>query len=262
MFIRPGAPGQEGGDVRQLVLSERDLAVVQTVKNLHYASTRHVRRLVFRDVASNTPCYRSLQRLTNLGYLRDSKIFPPGGSKGGSFHYVYRVTRLGHELFSAAPFEPFRKNLSHTLAVADCVVVLDELHRSGMVLLVGYDTEPNSHTRVGGVDLRPDIYCHLVHPHYGTLKLWVEVDLDTEGPRQIMGKLNLYRAAYYRYDSQVDGTRWPEIPRVLWVAVDTATSDADERMDKLQRYIEDLPEGDRHLFRVTTLAELPTILTG
>jgi hypothetical protein len=133
------------------------------------------------------------------------------------------------------------------------VVALHGLERTGALELVGIDYEPDCHTVVGGSHLKPDLYVHMNHDRHGSWRLWLEVDLATEGPARIHSKLRLYRQALHRY-SDADRERWPVLPRVLWVAIDK------ERERRLNLLISEIPEGDQKMFRVTTFQELPGIL--
>ena len=191
-----------------------------------------------------------MNRLTKYEYLYRSKQYYPAAGGG---HYIYRLARRGHELLTDEPFQPYRHNVNHSLAVGECVITLHKLERAGALELTGIDYEPDCHTVIGGAALKPDLYAHVMHARHGSLKLWLEVDLATEGPKRIQQKVGLYRRAYHGY-SERGHLAWPQMPRVVWVTIDG------DRERKLNRLIAEIPEDDRKIFWVTTFDEQPNIL--
>jgi hypothetical protein len=103
--------------------------------------------------------------------------------------------------------------------------------------------------KIGGDDLRPDMYVELSRPIGEPLKLWTEIDMATEGPRRIRDKLERYWRAY-------NAAEMDDWPLVVWVAVDN------ERAKELRWLIEQGPKDARQLFRVRTLANFGDAFTG
>lgn len=233
-------------------LSERERNVVELVNAMRFATSRHIQIMLFHGLSSDTQCDRTLQRLARDGYLSRIRQWPSGGSAGGSFRYVYRLGQRGSTVVLARLNPSSRRTVEHCLAVADCAVILTELERQGLQV-VGFDFEPDCHLRLGRAELKPDLYAHIVHGRIGTLKLWLEVDMDTQGTAAIMRKLRNYVVGY-KTATDAELERLEPLPRVLFVAVDAA------RQAKLRLLIQDLPEADRQYFRVTTREELPHIL--
>jgi hypothetical protein len=239
-------------DVVRVSLSDRDLAVMRLAVRLNHLTVRHVHALLFHNLADDTMAKRSISRLTKLGYLDRSERRPPGGSKGGSSQYVYRLGRRGHFLFSGEPYQARRQPVEHSLAVADCVVTLRELERQGLPVH-SVLTEPDCHEQMGGEHLKPDLYVETTHPAAGLLHLLCEMDMATQGRKVITDKLTRYLRAY-SHASDAEMAKYPGHIRVLFVAVDV------ERVRELEWLISKLEEEQRPLFRVCMRETLGAIL--
>jgi len=182
-----------------------------------------------------------------------TKKRPLGGSRGGSAYYIYRLGRRGHFLFSDEPYRARRQPVEHSLAVADVVVILRQLERAGMTIHAIH-TEPDCHVRLGGVDLKPDLFVELDHPKYGHIRTWCEIDMATQGRKRIMEKFGLYiRAHGHLSDSEL--AAWSPWPVTLFIAVD------EERKRELNYLLRDVPDEFRPIFSVTTREELPGIMS-
>lgn len=235
--------------------SDRDLAAIRLVMRLQHVTSTHIQELAFSNLSNNTACKRCLNRLVKLQYIDRLDRRFIGGSRGGSAHYVYRLGRRGHFLLTDEPYQAKRQPVEHSLAVADCVVILHQLERSGAITVASVLTEPDCHEYVGGEYLKPDLFVELIHPERGRLILWLEIDMATQGRKRIMQKLGMYVSAY-RNSVEAEHRKWPEWPICMFVAVD------DERAKELLWLIKQLPETARSLFRVTTRANLAELLTG
>lgn len=177
-----------------LDLSGRDRLVVQLIARFKQASSRQVHELLFPGV-SYTPADRTLKRLTQAGYLTRIERRTVGGSRGGSGQYVYGLGRRGFYMHYDGRFSPPRSVNYHALAVLDSYIIIRRLEQAGRHSVLGFSTEPDCWMRVGGDELKPDLYVELKRPA-GDLRLWLEVDMATEGQRQIRDKLDRYWRAY------------------------------------------------------------------
>jgi hypothetical protein len=156
-------------------------------------------------------------------------------------------------VFSDEPFKARRQPVEHSLAVADVVVILRQLERQGLVIHA-VQTEPDCHIRLGGVDLKPDLYIDM-DSRGRRMRIFLEADMATQGRKRIMQKFGLYIAARGRL-SEAEYQAWNPWPTVLFIAVD------EERRRELNYLLRDVGEDDRRMFTVTTRDALPGLLTG
>lgn len=233
-------------------LAGRDAQVVQLVSRFHQLSSKHIQTLLFHDRASLTSCRIVLNRLVAGKWLHRIEHRMVGGARGGSGQYVYALGRRGFYLRDDGDESPRRAfNAArvvnyHALAVADAWVALKGLEREGVLSLTGLSTEPDCWTTIGHYDIRPDM---LVQVRKGgeSARLWFEIDMGTEGQRQLKAKLQTYWDAF-----NIAGEHgWTRFPSVWWVACD------DERARELRWLISQGHEDAQALFRVMTLKTLP-----
>lgn len=227
-------------------LDGRDRAIVALVARFTQLSSAHINELLFSDVQSHTPCDRALLRLTNQHYLARIERRIVGGNKGGSGQYVYQLGRRGYYLLYEGRYNPARAINYHTLGIADCCVALKRLERDGRLTIAGFTIEPR--VKIGRHQLKPDIFFDLIW-NDSRLKLWIEVDMGTQGQRQIREKLERYWHAV----NEADVSEWPYFPFTLFVAVD------DERAKELQWLIEQGPAEAQRQFKVATRETLPAL---
>jgi hypothetical protein len=90
------------------------------------------------------------------------------------------------------------------------------------------------------------MYVDLTSATGTNVKLWLEVDLGSEGQRQIRSKLERYWRAF----SEADERSWPVWPLIAWVSID------DWRAKELRWIISQTSEEAQKLFRVLTIDEL------
>src|SRR3954447_9498518 len=140
-----------------LDLSGRDRQVVQLIARFKQASSRQVHELLFPGV-TYTPADRTLKRLTDRGYLTRIERRTVGGSRGGSGQYVYGLGRRGFFLFYDGRFSPPRTVNYHALAILHSYIVLHRLQRAGRLEIAGLSTEPDCWVKIGGNELKPDLY--------------------------------------------------------------------------------------------------------
>lgn len=231
----------------------RDLQIVTLVARFGQLSSLHIQKLVFSDLQSHTPAARSLNRLVERKYLSRIERRIVGGKQGGSGQYVYQVGLEGHRLFSEGRWIPARAINYHSLAIANCYVMLVQLEREGLLKITAYQTEPDCHVAIGRFLLKPDLYVELERPGGASaVRFMFEIDMGTQGQRQITEKLVRYWGAY----SAAEGDVFPSNQLVVFLAVD------ERRAEELRWILSKGAEEQRTLFRVQTLQSLERQLRG
>lgn len=227
-----------------MTLPDRDRAIVSAVARFGQLSSKHIYELIFSNT-TQTPCDRALRRLVDTKYLARIERRMVGGNKGGSGQYVYQLGRRGFFLFYTGRYNPLRSVNYHSLAIADCYMVLRRLELADVLNINAVSTEPDCWVTIGNVEHKPDMYME-VERRGDVLRMWYEVDMATEGQKQILAKLNKYWRAY----NEADDREWPEFPLVIFVAVD------DERERELTWLVTQAPKNSQALFKVTTRQKL------
>lgn len=234
---------------RSIELSGRDLSIVQLIARFKQLSSSHVHNFLFHDKSTRTPTDRALRRLVASGFLAKIERRTVGGARGGSGQFVYQLGRRGYFMHFEGRYSPWRAVNYHALAIADSYLVAHRLALSGEITVAGFSTEPDCWVSVGRFELRPDLYLDLQN-RSGALKLWLEVDMATEGQGRIKEKLERYWKAY----NDVDVEQWPVFPRIVFVAIDA------ERERELKWIIEQGPKEAQALFQVTAVDKLAPLL--
>jgi len=214
-------------------LSERDRAVLQTVRELRLMTSPQLEVLHFADAATPLTAARkarrSLQRLADQGLLRRLERLI-GGLHAGSAAYVYALTAAGQRLLTEPGARPRRHEpslpfVAHTLAIADLYVGLQQRGRQAGVWLLDLQTEPRcwrSSTGLSGERqlLRPDLYLAATVGR-DELRWFIEVDLGSEHRPALIRKARAYQRYY---DSGVEQTQNGIFPLVAWVVPDRRRS--------------------------------------
>jgi hypothetical protein len=242
-------PGRGPVSAPAFDLSPRDRSIVQLVARFKQAASSHIQELLFNDVASHTSANRALVRLTERGYLARIEKRLVGGSRGGSGQYVYQLGRRGFYLYFDGRFSPWRTVNYHALGIVETYIVLRRLERAGVLYIVGMSTEPDSWVRVGGNELKPDLYVEVERAGGVRRRVWFEIDMGSEGQSQLRTKLLRYWQAY-------DESNWDVYPGTIWVAVDA------ERAKEISWLISQMPTNAHVLFQVSTLERLPALFGG
>lgn len=230
-------------------LSSRDAAIIRLVSRLKLVTTNHVHELLF-STSSRTPIDRAMRRLTEQGFLHRVERRLVGGSRGGSGQYCYGLGRRSFYMHHTGRYSPVRTVQHHALAIADLYVLLHRLQRSGQVELAGVSNEPDCWVQLGEFELKPDMYAEMTRSDGVLIRAFYEVDMATEGQKQVRAKLEAVVRAY-RASGDHGWTFWP---RTIWVCVD------DERQKEVAWLVGQMPEEAQALFRVTTLAGLPEMM--
>lgn len=204
-------------------VSERDLAIMETVARLRLVSADQIQRLHFPGDPSRNR-RRVLQSLTDRRLVaRLDRVV--GGHRSGSAGYLYRLDVAGLQLLATRhgrrlrrPSTPGAPFIRHVLATSELYVGLTEASRQGAVELLEFQAEPAAWRpfpgRGGGTaTLKPDAYVRLGLGEYED-SWFVEIDRGSESQSTIAAKLGVYRAYW---SSGREQARRGVFPRVLWL---------------------------------------------
>jgi len=232
-------------------IQQRDLLVIQYLSKFKQLTSNHIRSLVFPHTASTNPLYRTLNRLAADHYLARLERRLIGGDRGGGSQAVWQLGPEGWKLTGQdGRYQPARAIRPHTLAIADVYVSLVELERAGRLKVLGYSTEPDCHLDITGNGttyyLRPDLFVDLVRLDGTHMPRFIEVDMASQGQRQITEKLSRYWHAY----EVADAKQWEAATLVWFIAVD------DARAEELRWLLSRGDAEQRSLFRVMTREEM------
>lgn len=235
--------------VRRLksLVSDRDLAVLITIRDHRLISSQHLFRLHFWNHASAgsgvRACNRILNRLEQYRLIRRLPR-PMGGPGGGSAATIWAVDVAGDRLLRdhlklglgrSRPFAPSLRFQDHTLAVADVRLALEEASRGGRFELLSVTCEPDNWRAFPGelgreLALKPDLAVVTGSGDYEE-HWFLEVDRGTESGTALLRKCQTY-LAYFR--SGLEQRRVGVFPRVLWLMPDA------ERVALLTRLLENV----------------------
>ena len=214
-------------------LSARDLNVLQTVRKYRFMTSDQVGRLFFQHCTTKTSQTRNqnllLKRLNGHGLIKalERRI---GGYGGGSGMQIWYLTTAGQRLLTLNEpdilkrkrvAEPSTMFIAHTLAITEMAVQMTTLcHNSHDLELIALDTEPTSWRRFNdnakAMMLKPDMFAILSYDHYED-RYFMEMDLSTESPRQVVDKCDQYLRYYY---SGIEQRETGMFPFVVWVVKD------------------------------------------
>jgi hypothetical protein len=255
--------GRRGLQLLREELSERDLAVIGSVQEHRFLTSRQIEDLHFADHTTEEAgariCRRVLARLTRERLLSrlQRRI---GGVRAGSASFIYALGPVGGRLGDGPRrrfTEPSPLFLDHTLAIADSRIDLIRADRQGKLELVAVEVEPvcwRRHTGPGGAReiVRPDLY--VVTASDAFEDCWfLEIDRGTESPAAITRKCRAYEL-YWR--SGTEQERRGTFPLVTWVAPEPT------RAKRLASVISCRRNLKQDLFRVTTSAQLVELMAG
>lgn len=234
-----------------MLIHERDLDIISLVSRFGQLTSSHINQLIFPELRSHTPANRSLNRLVGRNQLhRIERLI--GGGRGGSGQYIYELGSEGWRLDHEGRWWPAKAVNHHKLAIADCYVLLRRLEAAGRLKIVDFANEPYCHVTIGGELLKPDFVAELSRPGSGdSIRFMYEIDMATQGQRQITDKLLRYWKAY----SAGDRAAWPQSQLVLFLAVH------ERRAEELRQLIGRGDKQQQTIFRVQTLAGLEAQLS-
>lgn len=250
-----------------LRLSDRDVAVLESLSTYRLLTTTQVRRLHFTDGhatigAASGATMRVLSRLESHGLLaRLTRRI--GGVRAGSSGIVWQLGSTGERLLRTMHGLPKRRRYvepspvftAHTLAVAELAIRLRELASRGAIELLAVETEPSCWRSFLGPHatrewLKPDLS---VVTGIGDFEdhWFVEADLATEHPPVIVRKAHVYQ----RYAATgAHQARHGLFPAVAWVVPDSA------RQRAVQAALAADPGLQPALFRVATTDEFSGLI--
>lgn len=258
-------------NVRDLIerLTERDVAILRSLRTYRLASTAQLRRLHFTEsFASQSVATRAAQRV--LVRLQSQRLVIPltqriGGIHGGSNSRVWQLDITGDRLLSIYDgdqrrrySEPGRGFIGHTVAVTELAVRLIEAERAGSFDTVSLGTEPGNWTRFLGrhgqpETLKPDLTAVITHGDFED-HWYLERDLATEAPSAVMRQVQIYQRYLTTGAYQADHGIFPA---VLWVVPDQP------RLEALRRALAKEKALTPGIHRFTKEADfLATILGG
>jgi hypothetical protein len=251
-----------------LHLSERDVAILESLRTHRLLTTAHIRRLHFvyghaTVAAASGATMRVLTRLEGHHLVtRLSRRI--GGVRAGSSGITWQLGSTGERLLRAMHGQTRRRRYvepspafsAHTLAVAELAVQLHELRDRQTIELVSLETEPSSWRSFVGPHgtlewLKPDLHVITASGDYED-HWFCEADLATEHPPVVIRKAKVYQ----RYAATgAHQTRHGLFPAVIWIVPDTGRHRALKAALAADTAIQ--PE----LFRVITTSEFPQLIT-
>lgn len=250
-------------------LSERDVAILESLRSHRLLTTGQLRRLHFAYghatvAAASGATVRVLTRLEahNLVARLARRI---GGVRSGSSGIAWQLGATGERLLRTMHgqkqrrryVEPSPAFTAHTLAVAELAVELHELQDRRTVELISIETEPSCWRSFVGPHgalewLKPDLYAVTASGDYED-HWFVEADLATEHPPVVVRKAKVYQ----RYAATgAHQARHGLFPAVVWIVPGTARQDAIRAALAADRAVQPA------LFRVVTTAEFSQLITG
>ena len=258
-------------DVHRLadLLTERDLAILRTLRAHRLATTSQLRRWHFVEpFATLSTATRATQRV--LARLERHRLAVRlaqriGGVRRGSESVVWQLDVAGDRLLSVLDgdhrrryVEPARTFVSHTVAVTELAVRLTEAVRGGELEHAQFTGEPECWRRFSGAHgraeiLKPDLTAVTAFGDYED-HWFFELDLATEPPSVVARKAHVYeryaRTGAYQADHDI-------FPAVLWVVPDEA------RVIALERALRRSTGLTPGIHRIVPEPEfLPTVLVG
>jgi hypothetical protein len=245
-------------------LTSLDRAVLRLVARTRLCSGAQLERLFWHEgnpASSARNARRSLGQLVAWRIL-DRLPRSVGGRRAGSRGYVYSVGPSGARLLArengvrvrrlSAPGDRY---VTHTLAIAELLVQLQESDRAGALEVIAVQTEPECWRGFLGPFasrriLKPDLF---VRVGVGALEdRWmIEVDLATEASGTLLSKANRY-AEHHR--SGREQHEHGIYPRVLFAVPDA------RREIQVGGVLERLPAQTRRLFTICQFNETITRL--
>lgn len=225
-------------------LSPRQRDVLRYVARFKMLSSKHIYKFIYEGNVTATPFYRDMLQLKESGYLLPiERQRMSGGRKGGGGQYVWQLgPRAWSGFFTGEP-RRFKAIQWHELAIADCVVILKQVERAGLIRIESYSTEMDGRPVIGGYEMKPDLTYEISGMSADQRsRRFVEVDMGTEGHKQLTAKVDAWLRAFKACKKE----EWPDYLRVLWVAVDA------DRARELRYLIAQLSADDQTVFRVCT----------
>lgn len=241
-------------------LSDRERAVVITLRRVRVATAEHLTRLHGLGITQ-----RHMRRL--LAGLTEKRLIARierqvGGRRAGSSGWVYALDVAGQRILDSPrtrrrPWTPGQRFVAHALAVTDLYVRLVEAERAGTLEVIEFTTEPDcwrTFTGPGGGRsvLKPDAHAVVGIGEYAD-HYFLEVDRGTVS----RSTLTRQAASYVEYwRSGVEQERAGVFPQVMWVVPDEA------RKEVVAEVFATQPTEAWQLFGVVTEAAALRVMGG
>ena len=213
-------------------LSQRAMTVLRFLAQQRFATTSHLARLLRPHHTSPASALRQTSRLTkHLATLHLIRALTRriGGMRAGSGATIWHLTEPGHRLITrhdtgtGTPtrrrwHEPSMNFLTHTLAITETRITIEETARHGPITIRHIEPEPTcwrSHLGPYGQPewVKPDLSLITETNGYQD-HWWCEIDLATENPARITTKA---RAYHRHYQAGTEQATRGIFPRVLWI---------------------------------------------
>ncbi|RRJ85677.1 hypothetical protein EG850_12200 [Gulosibacter macacae] len=250
-------------DQLMLLLTERDLRILEDLERFRLLDTQLVQRLQFPEGAGGAhiswssarrSAARVLARLEGHGFVarvgRRVAVYGQGSSQT-----VWQLAAAGERLLRARRGEPGRRRyvdpsrlfLDHTLDVARYAASLIERSRRDQFDILELQTEPENWRRFqaargGAISLKPDLAVVTADQDSETHS-FIEIDRDTEHLPAILRKCYLYQQYW---QSGTEQATHGLFPAAVWVAPDQT------RADRIRRAIIDDQALESRLFTTGT----------
>jgi Replication-relaxation len=255
-------------------LSDRDLAILQSVAEHQFLTVRQVEALHFAEHPPATGGRLARRALARLRYLRllgalNRRV---GGVRGGSAGMVHYVDVVGDQLLRGRSgrrarrfHEPSQRFVRHQLAIADTRVALIGADRQQRLELVVCEVEPASWRRFPGIGgarltLKADLFIEIATtPDSDFVNPWfIEIDLGTETISTLLKKCREYET-YRRTGTEQanDGG----FPLVVWSVSHPDPARAERRRLWLREAIDNDRTLPAALFRIIAPDQLILLLT-
>ncbi|URM93991.1 replication-relaxation family protein [Actinomadura madurae] len=250
-------------------LSERDLAVLESLRTHRLLTTAHIRRLHFAQGhaslgAASGATMRVLTRLEGHGLIArlGRRI---GGVRAGSSGITWQLASTGERLLRRLHGETKRRRyvepsaafVKHTLAVAELAIQLQEFHDQDGIELLHLEAEPRcwrSFVSPHGTPewLRPDLFAVTASGDYED-HWFLEADRATEHPPDVVRKAKVYQ----RYAATgAHQARHGLFPAVTWVVPDVGREKALQAALLADKAVQP------GLFRVVTVDRFRELVAG
>ncbi|MBP1045638.1 replication-relaxation family protein [Enterococcus sp. BWM-S5] len=253
------------------LLDSREIEILQTINNVKFITANQLQRIFFtknENQATNLrACNRQVNKLKKYGLIAslEQRI---GGKRAGSGSTIWTISSAGFQLLRLDEiksmkgtrkklYEPNILFLEHTLAISEAFARLKELDQQKKIELLEVQHEPRCWRTFSLKNtptfLKPDLFARFAQTDEYEEFYFLELDQATEAPSRVVKKCKFY-ISYY--NSGIEQRSNGVFPYVVWITVN------EKRREQLTRYIHEyLPKAEM-LFRVITIDEFETLLTG
>jgi hypothetical protein len=230
-------------------ISSRDLQIIAFVSRFGQVTLKHIEGHFFGSHKSNTSVKVVLRRLVNQKLLVRVERRTVGGANGGSGQYVYILGYAGWRMSdSKDAYSQARTVNYHSLAIVETFMSIHGAQNE-QTQIIRYEVDEESSVKINYIPINPDLYLEL---RLGSVerRVWVEVDLGTERPKQLKDKLSRYHEAWKDAPD-----KWNPWPLVVWVLPD------EKRKAELDSLIAQQPKESQPMYRTATFENVAEVVT-